>query len=78
MLQDDLLSLKEAFAEAYEASRRTGCLGHIYRNHAGEIVACLFVPIGPQRREWLRVRPDGVIEEGNTRKELGTVKDLGL
>lgn len=66
-----------ALARAARKIRKTGCNVHVFRDSQG-FVATEFLPVGEQRREWLRVRTDGVIEEGATRCRLGTLQEFGL
>ncbi len=73
----ELAQFRGALVRAAARSRRMRCNVHVFRDAEGFVVT-EFIPVGEQRREWLRVRIDGKVEEGNTRRAIGTLKELGI
>lgn len=71
-------SLRRALARAGRKLARKRCNVHVYRGPDGDIIASEFVPPRPQRGEWLRVRIDGVVEDGSSMRRLGTLADIGI
>lgn len=70
--------LHAVLVEAAELGRRRGCSVHITRDDEGDLFVSEFLPVGKRKLEWIRVATDGRIEDGNTRKVLGTLSELGL
>lgn len=65
-----------ALACAAEIAKR-GSNAHVALGSKGFYASIELPPIC-DRREWLRVRVDGVIEEGATKRVVGRLEELGL
>lgn len=71
-----MIELYAALACAADIVRR-GSNAHISRNGKG-FYASIYNPPRCERREWIRVRIDGVLESGETGAKLGKLEDFGL
>ena len=78
MSDDPLFLLRGALERAAERSRRMRCNVHVYAEACGGFTVTEMLPVAEQRLSWLRVRIDGVVEVGASRRRLGTLKELGL
>jgi hypothetical protein len=70
-------ALRVALVEAVAQAALTGNTMNVTYGEDGFDVS-VFVPAREYRREWIRVRCDGRIENGNDKKIIGTAKELGL
>jgi hypothetical protein len=69
--------LRLALVEAVARARTTGSTMNVTYDADGFEVS-EFIPAREYRREWLRVGCDGRIENGYTKKIIGTAAELGL
>lgn len=72
-----LAAMFEALVEA-AAIVRLGSNAHVMLDEDGTPFASPIIPVRSERREWLRVRIDGVVEDATTGRKLGTLAELGV
>lgn len=73
----ELDALRDALREARELARAQGVTAHVTRDDEGFFVSA-FVPPRSQQKpgEWLRVAPDGRVDDGFRLRKIGTVDEV--
>lgn len=71
-------ALRIALVDALERARATGSTMNVTYDPGAGFDVSEYIPAREYRREWLRVGCDGRIENGQTKKIIGTAAELGL